>query len=183
MGDETVTAEKQSQYNSAYYEKNKAKIQQSRRDRYKSDPQYRAKVQQAALDRKAKIREQKKAGRGDAPAKKRGPDKPKVFLIEVAGTDVEVVMMSAGQLAKALRRKTQTLRLWEKKGLLPEAMYRNNANDRLYTAFQVSKLKEAYDKAVLEDGLKKVTNRISLTIFPKLAREVWDDYPQGVDMA
>ena len=163
-------------YNRQYYKANKEKILEARRKKYTDDPVYREKALQRSADRKRRLKQQNKKNKKNTKVKKTAPI---IFAIEHDGLDHEVSMLTAGQLAEALGRKTQTIRVWEKKGIIPQAMYRSDANDRLYTELQVKLLKKAYLEAVKVDSLRKVENRISLTIFPQLARDIWTEHPLG----
>lgn len=176
-----VTPEKQSEYNSRYYAKNKERIRKERAERYKTDPEYRESIRRAALERKKKQSLKKKAAAG-GKVPKRGPIQPTVHTVQVGDRTVEVMMYSTGQLARRLGRKNQTIRLWEKKDILPQAMYRSQSGDRLYTELQVKGLYKAYMDAVRAFG-ELARTRISRTSFPRDAKALWEEYPIGIDPA
>ena len=91
-------------------------------------------------------------------------------------------MYTAGQLAKALGRKTQVVRVWEKKGHFPQAMYRSASNDRLYTELQFLKIIEIYKKLEKEHG-ELMRTRISWTGFFEAVHDFWKEFPLGIDLS
>lgn len=173
-------------YHSEYYRDHREEIRENRRQRYANDPVYREARKEAARKRKKIVLEENRKERarlGLKPGARRTrvPMAPKAHVLEINGKDYLVEMQSAGQLANVLNRKTQTVRLWEKKGILPEALYRDSRKMRLYPAFQVKQLKDAYRKARI-DAPKLVMSRISQTSFPEAAAEIWRKWPLGVDV-
>jgi hypothetical protein len=178
MEKETVKPKSSTGYNKEYYDKNKETIQAKRKNRYDTDNAYREKIQKAARERKReKLAERRALG---IKRKPRGPQQPSLYAIDVAGTEVEVLMFTAGQLGLKLGRKAQTIRLWEKRGILPEPLYRKPCGDRLYTEFQIEQLTIAFRKAKKKYG-RLVNTRITSTNFPQLANGLWEDYPLGID--
>lgn len=176
---EDARDKEQSEYNSTYYERHRQELLDKKRQRYREDPEYRRKLVDSAVARKKRLREENPPTASKEA--RRGPMKPKLHRIDLNGASVDSMMLSAGQLGKALGRTLQTIRNWEKKGILPEAMYRTERGVRLYTEFQVKKLKEAMEQARQKDGAMLVRERIASTVFPELARQVWRDFPVGVD--
>ena len=178
MGD--TPQEKQSEYNRTYYKKKRGAISEARKKRYQTDPEYRERMKRTALMRKRKLAEERAKAKKNQPKPKHGLPKPTEFMIPVGNSNRKVKMYSVGQLARRLDRQTQTLRLWEAKGVIPEAMYRSEGNVRLYTEFQVRQLSKAYTKAVREYG-SLATTRIASTSFPEDAKRIWRDFPLGID--
>lgn len=179
-GNEVKTLEDDAEYQRKYYQENREKLLREKASRYRSDPEYR----KAAI---ARSKETKKKARLERQAliRKEGPKprmiKPKPFDIKMGRATVETVMMVSGQLGQRLGRKTQTIRIWEKKGILPEAMYRDpKTGARLYTEDQVRALTIAYQEAEKKFGEKFTKNRISLTSFPAAAKEIWEQWPTGI---
>jgi hypothetical protein len=172
--------DKQSEYNKTYYEKNKAKIRAARAERYQTDPDYRERVKAAALLRKQELKRNRK--KGPVKQRNRGPMRPVKFNVDIGnGELMATTMFTAGWLAKKFDRTPQTIRLWEKNGILPAAMYRSDSGDRLYTHLQVSLLLKAYTEAIREYG-SLVRTRISKTSFPSMALKIWEDYPLGIEL-
>ena len=165
-----------SSYHEKYYAENKSKLLAAKKKRYEEDPEYREAIKARARESKRRQTEQRRKER----ERNKDREKPLRFRVQVGDTEVEVRMFTAGQLAKRLGRKTQTIRVWERKGLIPEAIYRNASKDRLYTELQVRLIVKAYDKAERDFGENAVSNRIASTNFSALVFKIWEDYPLGV---
>jgi len=167
-------------YNAEYYLKHREELSAAKKKRYQEDPVYRETVKTKSRARKKVILEERRSLRKMGLLTfKRAPLK---YQIEVDGRNFVLKMMTAGQLAKVLDRGIQTVRLWEKRGLLPRALYRSAAGDRLYTEFQVRQLGLIYQQVVAEFGSLIATRRIGQTSFRTLAHELWLEYPLGFDL-
>lgn len=169
--------DKGSSYFAKYYAENKEKILSRRRQRYKEDPEYREKIMARAREAKRKLLAKRKVER----AKNKDKNQPTRFRIQYGDEEIPVDMYTTGQVAKKLGRTTQTIRIWEKNGLIPEALYRTTAHDRLYTELQLTLLVEAYRKVVKRFGARKVLTRIGSTNFSDLAHKIWEDHPLGIE--
>ncbi len=171
------------EYQKTYYERHRAKIKSKRAERYAANPGYqeaakkRAKAQrQRAKEKRAEVR----LARGEEPSSRLPA--PRMHLVDIDGSEKEIELHSAGQLGKRLGRSTQTIRIWERKQILPKAMYRDpGTNARLYTALQVEKLVAALKLARKSDGHAKVRERISASSFPRRAQEIWEKWPNGIE--
>jgi hypothetical protein len=75
---------------------------------------------------------------------------PRVY--KVNGKDTE--MYSIGELAQLLDRQSQTVRKWERYGVIPETKFRNQSGRRLYSKDQV----EAVVKIAREEGICQGVN-------------------------
>lgn len=73
---------------------------------------------------------------------------PKEYTID--GQDIS--FFTLGELAKKLDRQLQTLRKWEREGIIPEAQYRSKTGRRLYTEAQINAITETVDKYGLKQG-------------------------------
>lgn len=82
-------------------------------------------------------------------------------ILTVNGHDVE--FFTIGQLAMALNRKPVTIRVWERDGVIPKAMFRMPSKDargkhRLYTRKQVEGMIQiAREEGMLYDLSKKIS--------------------------
>lgn len=104
---------------SKWYKKNKDSLNEKKAQRYKEDKEYREKIKERARERSRFLAAQnKKAIKG-----KSGPIPPKEYTIRINGTAFKVKMYTIGSIAKILKREIQTVRQWERKGLIPAAMY------------------------------------------------------------
>jgi DNA-binding transcriptional regulator YiaG len=168
-----MVSENEKKYFQQYYLDHKEKIAAKKKERYQKDPEYRAAIQ----DRNRKVRALKKKRREDRKKKasKKDPRRPKKFSVHIGGLERELSMYSSTQFARMVGRSVQTIRLWEREGILPKAVYRCNNNNRLYTEFQVKMLVAAMFDVVNEYG------RLVLKPFSKYARAIWDNYPYGIE--
>lgn len=177
MGSSKDSSENSTEYSKAYYRKNREEIAEKKKKRYESDPEYKEEILERARERRHRIALEREERRKKEP--KKDPMTPHVFALNVGGIDRKLNMYTAGQLALLVGRKTQTIRLWERNGILPEALYRSMAGDRLYTEFQIRNISRIYDQVVSEFG-NKARTRIGQTNFSKLVSEFWGKYPIGV---
>jgi hypothetical protein len=170
--------------------KNKERIAARRKERYKKDPEFRRKQREYQrryykkkyakdkAEREERRRQDRLGGRPNIRVKK-----PKMHIVVLpGGREVEVEMVSLSHLAKALGRQQATIRLWEKDGLLPEALYRNERGHRLYTLLQVSLIMDAIAEVKLAYGVKSLKYGIKKTNLAELFQKIWDDYPYGIDL-
>jgi DNA-binding transcriptional regulator YiaG len=168
-----AVSEQEKEYFKRYYQEHKAEIAAKKKERYQTDPEYRAAIQERK--RQTRLRRKREREAKKAKAKKKDPLAPKVFSVQIGGHDRELSMYSSTQLARMLGRSVQTIRLWEREGILPKAVYRCNNNNRLYTEFQVKMLVAAMFDVVNEHG------RLKLKSFTEHARAIWDNYPYGIE--
>ncbi len=126
-----------------WYAKNKEKLSEERKKRYKEDSTYRE------LRKKFSHNYYWFSKRRATPLKKIDFNIDELVPDEIAdviisneddiryGLSVPVPMYYPGNLSKQLRRTVQTLRLWALRGYVPESTYRNPLNYRLFTKDQV----------------------------------------------
>lgn len=177
--EEKIDPEKRKKHNATYYQKNKEKIKAARNQRYLEDPDYKYRIlatskaaqKRRAIERRAMLKEQYL--RAETPSVYR------VLLPD--GREIQTEMLTTSQLAMRIQRQAQCVRVWEKMGLLPKAMYRSLQNARLYTLFQVEMICRYYDLQVLRYGKQKVMNRISTTDFFDRVHNLWKWFPYGVE--
>lgn len=125
-----------------WYQKNKASLNETRRLKYQNDAAFR----EVVLSRNAKSRSDRRALTAEQRKEK--------FLAKKAGARIgfraEVVegvkMFTIGALAKTFGVSIKTLRVWEKKGLVPEPDLRSEGGDRLYSLDFVEKLTDNLTK-------------------------------------
>lgn len=131
-----------SEYFKGWYEANGEKLNESRRSRYHSDPEYRERVLAQNREARRKKREQAKKERlARKKAQKVRPSNAwKAVDVELGGKIVK--MFTIGAVAKALDCSTQALRVWEKKGYIEETPHRSGEKgDRLYTLEQIEEMR------------------------------------------
>lgn len=74
---------------------------------------------------------------------------PKTYLIH--GKEVE--LYSIGELAEMLDRERQTIRKWERAGIIPAATFRTKSGRRLYTKEQVEAIVKAVEEFDVRQGV------------------------------
>ena len=197
---EKTTAEtakaKESAYNKAYYAKRKEAIAKARRAKYKNDPTYRE---------KAKLRSKRQYHTRTRPARmaERGPSYPATALNDLKpvgsidvkvgtkksdlfGQSLTVGVFSTASLSALLGRSGQTLRQWEKSGVIPEPAWRGQdvktfvskgRNPRLYTRDELAVIEE--NRSLLD----LPAPRLSESVFAKKVTEGFKALYRGVKLA
>lgn len=129
-------------YFQEWYKDNKAELNKARRDRYAKDPEYKKRVLEANRSSRTRIRKSEKQAKEEAVRVKVGgtPWRSKEVAVDESTTEK---LYSIGALASALGKSVQAIRLWERKGLIPETPHRTSKGDRLYSADMI---KEIYEK-------------------------------------
>lgn len=130
---------------STWYEANKEKLAQKRAEKYRTDPEYRAK----ALERAARQR-------SDNPRPKRESESS---VRVINGVQREVFRI--GSVAQIIGRDEQTIRLWEDRGVIPKPTA--PGKHRYYTSHQISLLQmlcgvlgnHRYDSAQIRAALEQ----------------------------
>lgn len=62
-------------------------------------------------------------------------------------------MFTTGDLARRLDRQDQTIRKWERQGIIPKTPFRSKTNRRLYTEEQVMAIVDCVEKYKLKPGV------------------------------
>jgi hypothetical protein len=173
-----MSKEKEETYQQRYYRKNKEKIAEYKANRYKNDSEYRRKIKERDAERKRLISEEKKK----SPNYRKSSGKPIIHLVEARGREYEVRMYTTTTIDRTLNRRIGTVIRWEKIGLFPTALYRNERGHRLYTDFQYLLVKKAWDRALLESGIDEMMQNITRTSFFDYVKLSWKRYPYGIDL-
>lgn len=124
-----------------WYADHKEEFNEKRKQRYREDPEYRSKIQKWNAEAHAAKRQQimverrksKKAVRVKLHA-------PSPTTIVVGGKEVTVVPI--GLVAKAVGRGVQSLRRYERLGIIPKTPYHSKNGTRLYTVEQVIQIQK-----------------------------------------
>lgn len=128
-----------------YYYRNKEKILQRRKERYANDELFRERTKELASISNKKRSELKKLMKNSEKLRKKYWRKFKV-------NNEVIEFCRINYLAKNINRTTQTVRLWEKSGLLPKAIiYKNN---RYYSQYQFELIIKMWEKYGEEDLYK-----------------------------
>jgi hypothetical protein len=149
----------QQKYFQGWYEENGDDWNERRRQRYAEDPEYRKKVRrwnkEARNRRKVEERKEKRAARKAMKIQPSGAWK----TIEVEVDGVKTRMFTIGALARVLGKGISTIRVWEKKGVLPETPHRSSKGDRLYTVEMVEAIQETLWRVGKLERTKEVVRK------------------------
>lgn len=128
-----------------YYYRNREKILQKKKERYINDNLYRERVKELSTESNKRRNELKKLMKNSEKLRKKYWRK-----FNVKGEVIEFCRIN--YLAKNIGRTTQTVRLWEKSGMLPKAViYKNN---RYYSKYQFELIVKFWEKYGKEDLYK-----------------------------
>lgn len=127
-----------------WYAVNGEELNDARRERYKTDPAYRAQV----LEANRKVREARRRAKAEQAktesAAVKAPAIPRGFkVLETSGKGrgkkkgPPQKLFSIGALAGVLGCSAQAIRLWEKKGLIKPPAHFSPKHDRLYTLDEI----------------------------------------------
>lgn len=165
-----------------WYEENKEEVGKKRKERYDTDPQYRE-------DRKARARyyywTKKRANEisKEADVENINLKSNKSIRVDILneednryGTMIEVPIYGTTELSEIIERGVQTIRIWEKRGVIPEATWRDSSGNRVYTEDQM--------KAFIscKHFLKYPSKNIEDSIFKKEIFKAFEDMPDGVEV-
>lgn len=129
------------------------RLNEKRRDRYHTDPEYKKKVLQQNRESRRKRRAEERKNRPPKEPRQPGEHAWKTTKVRIEGK--LQTAYTIGALADKLRCSIQAIRLWERQGLIPEAPFRTPNGDRLYTADSVKEIRAALKKAGRLSGESK----------------------------
>lgn len=66
----------------------------------------------------------------------------------------QVKLYTIGELSRRLDRQHQTIRKWERDGIIPPAQFRSKTNRRLYTEAQINAIVKVVERYGLKQGSK-----------------------------
>jgi hypothetical protein len=171
-------AERIKKDNASYYQRHKDEIKAARNKKYLEDPEFKERLLRKTREANARRAKERREMNKSSYASEESPSTFRVQLPD--GMEIITEMVTIGQLSMFLEKQQQTIRMWEKKGYFPKAMYRNLKNNRLYTLFQVEAIVRFYRIAVSQFGKKLVENKLVSTNFFKRVHTLWIKYPYGV---
>jgi hypothetical protein len=79
-------------------------------------------------------------------------------------------MYTTGDLARSLDRQDQTIRKWERQGIIPKTPFRSKTNRRLYTDEQIQAIVDCVEKHRLQPGV---------AISPEFIEEVHNNFKEA----
>ena len=136
-------------YYKEYYEKNKERILNSRKVRYKNDKTYREKIKrdrQETRKRFKKLEELKKKKMHIEAGEDLETLSGTKMKVSTPNGEAVTYMFTLGQVADILNVRKQNFLNWILANKVPESIYRDHRNWRLYTHDQVSVMKTIFDK-------------------------------------
>lgn len=179
------------EYQKEYWERERERLLEERRERYRTDPEYRKRIQARARQRYwFEVR----------PGRRK--EQPEVTLssleskgyIEVTvddakdvrhGETIKVPVYTSSQVAEMLGKSEQTIRLWLKQGVLPEPAYRGREmpgeyrvkgrQPRLFTYDEMAVLERCREFVGLPSKEKKQE------IFSRCVREGFGKLVNGIE--
>jgi hypothetical protein len=140
-----LKTDEQREYQKKYYQANRERLLAKSRERYKNDPEYRAKILAVTRKRGGMI-DTMKSGVGSS-FRVRLPKKIKLNGKETWGYGIYY-------LAQKVGKSIPTVNSWEQKGLLPATPFRSGGGHRLYTARQI----DAVVEVVRSRGMARLPN-------------------------
>lgn len=124
------TVSKTGRYNKDYYLKNKERLSEKKKARYRNDPSYREGVMARQAQRRRAMPRRSEASE-------------QVLERVVDGMLRRVFRI--GDVAKKIGKSVQTIRGWEKAKIIPHPLTSSDATHRYYTEEQVAMLGELAD--------------------------------------
>lgn len=124
-----------------WYQHNGEKLNESRKSRYQTDSEYRAKV--LATNQASRQRRRAEQAKVPRPRVRKTPEERfKPVTMEINGVEEE--FLTIGSLAHTLGCSIPAIRLWEKQGVIPKTKLRSKGKtgDRLYTQTMVEQIRE-----------------------------------------
>lgn len=163
-----------------WYEENKEEVSRRRQEKYETNPEYREKAIARARyyywTKKRKNEITKEVDMDEVELKS-----DKLLRIDINnpndrryGQSIEVPVYDAGQLGRYMERSAQTIRLWERRGVIPHAFWRDGRGYRLYTEDQVVAFLE--HRHMLDLPMKNIED----SVFAREIKRALAEMPDGV---
>lgn len=118
-------------YMRSYYEDNKEKILQRRRDRYKTDPEFRERL---CANRRESMSRRRLLGGHAKPAPKRSTGLE--MVLSVQGKTVKVAMFNLSEVASKAAVTRNRLQIWANQDWFFAPSWRNTRGHKLYTQYE-----------------------------------------------
>jgi hypothetical protein len=148
-------AQSRRQYQREYYLQRKEELSRDRKEKYRTDPEYREKAKEAARQyresRRRQVAHLREIGKLPPVTRERGPRK--AVQVEVDGEAVPAYTITT--LASRLNRSVAVVNYWIRSGLLPKTPFRSARRDRLYTDGMILVVKMAVNKRGVVKGKDK----------------------------
>ena len=118
-------------YMRSYYEDNKEKILQRRRDRYKTDPEFRERL---CANRRESMSRRRLLGGHAKPAPKRSTGLE--MVLSVQGKTLKVAMFNLSEVASKAAVTRNRLQIWANQDWFFAPSWRNTRGHKLYTQYE-----------------------------------------------
>lgn len=162
-------------YNRMMWQKNKSRLNERRKSRYHTDPEFRQRVKDSV--KKSRARKKRAAQVRQERTTPRAQRSGSFQLIELPnGTEVEVLIYTISQLAHRVGVALETVRKWERQNVIPGATYHTPGGQRRYTTYEVDVVKEVYAKHKMMTDPWRLT-----TEFIGEIQDRWNALDHGVD--
>lgn len=102
---------------------------------------------------------------------------PRKQTIVINGEELELFYVD--KLASELGRTPQTIRKWEVSGILPQPIFKDKNNRRLYSQEQIDAIVECAIKSKIRQGYSVADTNFSPRVF-KALQEINNKYVQGI---
>lgn len=132
-------------YQRAYYEKNRDKLSEERKRRYREDPAYRETMLAQVRAYRTKKRKERERLRKEGKIPPPHPGGPRAPL-RVTVNGISTIAYTVGRVAIEIRRSKDVINHWTRIGLLPQTPFRSPRGDRLYTEGMVLVMQDAIGK-------------------------------------
>lgn len=160
MSEEQLSGAKNSDYFKSWYEKNKEKLSQKRKERYRNDPDYKAKVLQSA-----------------SVSRKRTTANAAVRSVTVEGAEYEAHPIV--EVAARLGISRETILNWEECGLIPTTPFRLTGRGvRFYTVGMIEVLYSVVKSWHPSENKKRIHIRKNDTAFTGAITDGWNLLPE-----
>lgn len=169
--------ERNREYQREYYEKNRERLLEEKRERYRSDPEYREEMRIRDLRRYWFDRRQKR--KRELPELEFSDLKPRgeVTLTDADGGEHRVKVYDSEAVARIVNRSVQTVRNWVLSGVLPSPTLRGwdigaRGNPLLY---REDETRAIYD---CREMLQRPTHPLEDSVFAKCVWEAFSKLPE-----
>lgn len=188
---EMTPEEREREYQRRYYEQRKERIRAHRRKKYQEDKEFREKARARSKRQywfKTRPERQERAKKGVELTQVEPAGTVSVVVEnpedERHGQTVEVPVYTTAAVAQVIGRSPQTIRSWEKNGVVPEPQFRARSlgakvakgrNPRLYTEDELRVLEQC------REMLRVPYTRLTESAFSKCVHERFKALVQGLE--
>lgn len=167
------------EYQREYYQKHREELLAKKRKKFLTDAGFAERQRERSRVNVTRSRQRQRLDKQEGLVVKEKrvnlPGAPRWYRVRLGEEEVTVRMYHVGGLAALLGRKRKTLQMWERDGVLPEAMFRDAAQRRMYTEDQVEALVGAMQKVMAH-----AKGHAWLPALRGAFHQAWKTLPRGV---